>query len=264
MPWGAHLSTLYERYKILRMSFDYEPNCASTTVGSVILSPSYDAVDGAPETFEDATSKLGAVHGQAWTAMQCNIDPNRVHAQMKMLNTRRADVSGTDIKTYDGGNLHLCVTDCATDGSLIGRLSVEYTIELATPVGATESLLDMVDTNTSGLSATNLIGDCSDATGSMQTEWDGTTNYIQVPGEYLVVLRVAGTGLTAPFTNTASDGTWNSIFSFVDAAATTGYYVVAARLEDGDAFCPRLTGATTVTSCTTIVTQAHYDDFADY
>lgn len=264
MPWASHMTNLYERYKIKSMTFEYEPNCASTTIGSIVLCPAYDAVDAAPTSFEEATSKLGAVHGQAWTPMSCHLDPSRIHSQMPMLTTRKATVAGTDIKTYDGGNFHLCVTDCADDGTLIGRLSVRYTLELATPVGATESILDYINACSSGLTPTNLLDDCSEdggGYGSLSFSYEGGKNYWQVPGEYAVLLRVSGSDLASPFSSSSCGGTWNTVQSYVDAAATGAFFLHVGRVEAGDIYDPTMDNSVTITACTIHVWQARYSDY---
>lgn len=261
MPWASHMTNLYERYRIRSMNFEYEPNCASTTVGTVIISPSYDANDAAPATFEEATSKMGAVHGQVWTPMSCTLDPNRIHGQMQRLSCRKGTEADTDIKTYDGGNVHLCVVDCADDGTLIGRLGVNYELELHTPVGATESYLDLISSANSGLTGADPLPDLSDDSGEygdLYFDATGGKNYWRVPGEYLVIVRVTGTVMSS-WTHANCGGEWNSIYANFDTGGESGWMAAACRVQAGDILDIRLT-ATTVTLCTIIITNFRYDD----
>lgn len=265
-PWLRRMASLYERYRMCRCFFGYEPCCASTTVGSIVLCPDYDAEDAAPTSFLQATSNVAAVHGQAWSPLQCIIDPRKVHGSFQRLYTRTGN-AGTDLKTYDGGNLNLGVSDFADDGTLVGRLFVDYTLELHTPQGAGSEILCSVAVFAEALSASTLIGDLTDESdwreGTLAFDYDGTNYTWPGHGEFWLTGSLTGTDLVGSFDFvTNGGGTWTELFS--TGTTTRKSICCACRVEAGDIFSPKITSATTVTQADWTFVSSDFKTMADF
>lgn len=264
-PWLARMANLYERYKMRRCTFGYEPCCASTAIGSVVLAFDYDAEDSAPSSFLDATSIEAAVHGQVWAPLANQVDPNRVHGSFAKLYTRNGQIEGTDLKTYDGGALILGVSDCSGDGDLIGRLFVDYVIELHTPQGAGDDHTVLYATCETGLTATSLLDTVvsdpdSLATGTFRFDEVSSVFYWPHSGDFLINWKMVGTDLVGNMNWTACDGEYGDLFIYNIGTVKMG--ASTARVNRGDVFKPEITSATTITDISwNIVPALFHDNF---
>ena len=132
-PWLSAVAMRFETYKWNSLRFHYVPSVATTTAGSLLLAPDYDAADdnssaskGELLQFEDA------VRGPWWSGFTMECSKHNL-SKAKELYVRGQDlVSNLDIKTYDV--LQLNIMRAATSAvSGAGELWVEYDITLITP-----------------------------------------------------------------------------------------------------------------------------------
>lgn len=130
-PWLSGEADKWEQYRFHRLRFVYVPRCASTTVGSVLLSPDYNVRDLAPTTELEAADTFGAVENSAWTEIACNLDVSAMFPIGPRKMIRQANVAG-DMNLYDCGSFYVSTTGEA-DTSLIGKLWVEYDVEFYVP-----------------------------------------------------------------------------------------------------------------------------------
>ncbi len=131
-PWLATQAQAWERYKFNSLRFEYYTRTGSSTPGSVMLVPDYDAADAAPISEQVASSYEDVTEDAPWKDICCSLRSSALHAlgPTKFVRTG-ALPANLDIKTYDAGNLFLCTID----GTAVnwGKLWVEYDITLMTP-----------------------------------------------------------------------------------------------------------------------------------
>jgi hypothetical protein len=120
----------WEQYRFLKLAFEYITRTATTTIGSVIMAPDYDAEDPAPISEAQLTGYQGAVEDAPWKNITCIVDCKSVTPGPRKF-IRSAAIAG-DIKVYDACNFFFGVVDM-TGNSGIGKLWVDYEVELSVP-----------------------------------------------------------------------------------------------------------------------------------
>lgn len=124
-------SVKWEQYRFHSLKFVYLNRVGTNTSGSVILSPEYNVRDRPPTTEREAASNKDAEEGATYAPFECRLDVNSMfpHGPRKLI--RSAFVAG-DLNLYDVGSLYVSTTGEA-DASAVGKLWVEYDIELFVP-----------------------------------------------------------------------------------------------------------------------------------
>lgn len=132
-PWLRHVAKAYETYTFKKLIFRYVPCCAASKDGLVAMAIDFDALDAAPLSLGSLMSFDGAVSAQCY----CQFDMNASALNMKKFTREHfvrimASPVGSDLKTYDIGNLHVaCVS--GTGAATWGHVFVDYVVELQTP-----------------------------------------------------------------------------------------------------------------------------------
>lgn len=125
-PWLSTIANSYEQYKILSMRFTYVNIAATSERGRVTMAFDYDVLDEVPPSKYELFQVSGATEGSLWSPLEMSIKPS-----VKLF-TRPGLITGTDLKTYDHGQLLVGVSNAA-DTAVKGEIFVEYAIELFTP-----------------------------------------------------------------------------------------------------------------------------------
>jgi len=123
-PWLSGHANLFEKYKVHKLVYRYKNLKGTSTDGNIILSYDYDTLDSAPGSAIAATQSTHYIDGAPWRIFEL-----RVPTDGRILFTRSGIVIGTDLKTYDMGQIHISTEGCV-DNSVHGYLEVEYDIEL--------------------------------------------------------------------------------------------------------------------------------------
>lgn len=123
-PWLSGHANLFEKYKVHKLVYRYKNLKGTSTDGNIILSYDYDTLDSAPGSAIAATQSTHYIDGAPWRIFEL-----RVPTDGRILFTRSGIVLGTDLKTYDMGQIHISTEGCV-DNSVHGYLEVEYDIEL--------------------------------------------------------------------------------------------------------------------------------------
>lgn len=132
-PWLCNLSVMFERYKFRKLHLVYETMKSTATNGTVLLGVDYDAQDDSPATKTAFMAFKSSVRSPTWTEVKLILNPADINQFVKERYVRStAHPSGTDIKTYDFGNMYVGVQGQA-DSTTIGEIYVEYEVELLTP-----------------------------------------------------------------------------------------------------------------------------------
>lgn len=130
-PWLSTQAVGWEQYHFRYLKFEYITRAATSTIGSVILSPEYDALDPMPTTELMASNVMDAVESAPWRNSVCVMNTEAMFPLGPRKFVRQSIVNG-DKRVYDCGALDLCRID-QSNGDMIGRLFVCYDIELSVP-----------------------------------------------------------------------------------------------------------------------------------
>lgn len=130
-PWLSVLAAEWQQYRINRLSFRYVTRTSTSSVGSVILSPDYNAVDSPPTSEAMASNTQDAVEDVCWRSITCHLDPCAMFPFGPRKQVRVGNING-DYTTYDAARLFV-VTTGQTSAADIGKLWVDYDIELFVP-----------------------------------------------------------------------------------------------------------------------------------
>lgn len=133
-PWLSAIAGRYEFYVFRRLHYVYEPICPTTTPGSVMMAIDYDAADSPPATKTAFMSYRSAVRTAPWDRIRFDALRSDLHkfAEQRYIRLAAAP-TGTDIKTYDIGNLYFATQSTPASPTTLGELYVEYDVAFYTP-----------------------------------------------------------------------------------------------------------------------------------
>lgn len=211
-PWLFYQALGWEKYRFKRIKFSSFTRTGSTTPGSLLLAPDFDAADAAPVNEQIASSYSSCSEDVPWKDIHCILPSNMINVEKYV---RSAPVASTDIKTYDLCNLQLCTVD----GTAVnwGKLWVDYEIELINPqapptgIGAS-SILSASNSDGTALTPALPFGTGTEhAAGVNGLFTDGVHNYVYfsnaiVGARYQFTGTMIGTGFTAFHTSGSTPG----------------------------------------------------------
>lgn len=134
-PWLSSQAARWQQYRFHMLRFRYVTRTATTTVGSVILSPDYNAIETPPRSDQEASNTQDAVEDSAWQEISCTLDPKALFPFGPRKNIRSGGVAG-DLSNYDAGRFFVC-TNGFTAAGVIGKLYVDYDVEFFVPQSTT-------------------------------------------------------------------------------------------------------------------------------
>jgi hypothetical protein len=223
-PWLSTQALGWEKYRFEYLRFCYYTRAPSSTQGSMMLVPDYDASDSPPVNELIAATYNGTQEDAAWKDMCCPWDAKILNRECFVRTAALAP--NLDIKTYDIGTFFSCTTDAAT-GTPWGKLWVEYKVVLINPqvpsagAGTTGTL-----TSGSGPTTTALFGTVQTGTGNYTL--GATGNVITMFGltiglEYLLTIVTDGTGITAYSTSGSFVGATSKTTLGIGASSSGTY-----------------------------------------
>jgi hypothetical protein len=205
-PWLSIISQGYEKYKFHSLRFYYLTRCGTYTNGEFAFAVDFDPQDSLPNSENAFTSYAGVVATAAWKDVTLEVRSPLVKQERFIRSTL---IPGTDIKTYDVGNLITCLTDSGTSTyTPWGKLWAEYTVELINPqltnaVSTTQAVFASYLNGTS-LFGSTIVNGINPAIGSVTGSYNiassinnGFTAVGLFPGNiYQLTLLSIGTGLS--------------------------------------------------------------------
>lgn len=134
-PWLSAIAVNFETYKFLKLEYRWITVVGTSTSGSVLIVPDYDATDAVKDVKKSRLlSYQDAVRGPMWNSfvMRCS-KKNLVKLENKF--TRRVNTLTGDPRLSDVGNLvvELNKPSAATEDTTLGELWVNYDVILETP-----------------------------------------------------------------------------------------------------------------------------------
>lgn len=131
-PRLAREAAVWQHYRFTKLRYRFVTRTGTGTVGSVILSPSYNPAEPSPADEKEASNTQDSVEDVSWSKeIVCNLKPASMHATSSKKQIRYFNVPG-DYNLYDCGNMYVC-TKGQVGTDVIGKLWVDYTIEFFVP-----------------------------------------------------------------------------------------------------------------------------------
>jgi len=126
----------FEYYRFRSLEFYFKPIVSPFAdqgqKGKVILSADYDSASGDLQNYRQAETMNPHADGMPYQSIRLRLDPARLTPKEgKYLRTGNVP-AGTDVKTYDAGQLYFCTQGC-TNTDDVGELRVRYEVELINP-----------------------------------------------------------------------------------------------------------------------------------
>lgn len=137
-PWLNQIAVRFEKYKIKKLIYVYEPTCATTKSGGIALCPIYDPADPVPATRTDLLNAEGVVRGAVHNELRLLIPQRRMRHNDTLFvrSSHEGLMDSNELRLTDLGYMAVSLSDANADINY-GDLFVEYTIELSSPrVGA--------------------------------------------------------------------------------------------------------------------------------
>jgi hypothetical protein len=222
-PWLSTIAGSFEQYRFNRLRFHYVTRAPSTYIGSILMAPDYDALDSSPSSEIIASQMDGAVEDSPWKEQYLDLSVVDMFPMGPRKYVRSGTISSSDLKTYDAGQVFVCAVSC-TDTSAIGKLWVEYDVELHIPQNP-----DAISLNNVGASANYQI------TGGDQTLTHATAATVLFDTENHNSLNASLSSgvVTLP----AGKYQINAVISAGGGTAATTTFILEA-LQDGSSMSP--------------------------
>lgn len=232
-PWLNTIAIGYESYRFKRLSYIFESSRSTATNGSVLMAVDFDSSDAAPTNKAQALAYNNAIRGPSWETFTYVCSPQDL-AKMNQKFIRYGALSaGQDSLLYDTGNLFIACQGFA-DVSNIGELHVDYEVELITPqfdLAAYALATAAKITAVGAISNTNWLGLSINQAGGVTSAYSAPFLNIQIPGQYILVYTLVGTGLAQAGSPVfSSSGNPISLLSQT-VSATQITYVLSVQID---------------------------------
>jgi hypothetical protein len=258
-PWLSNIAQNYESYRCKKLNFRYVTKTGSTTAGSVMMIPDYNASDAAPISEQVAANYSDVQEDVPWTqeGITCALRPQAMHKVGPQKYVRTGAVpANADIKIYDVGVFYLYTVNSSAAAGW-GKLWVDYEFDFETPQLPPAGQAFQNSVSITGGGVFNAGGGNCDVCGTTPTKIGGLNVTIteSAPGgnkfvisnaivgaEYMYVSQVTGTVITAiealttiqGCTQITKTGNFNAagnssttIFTFTPTATTCNFTAAA-------------------------------------
>lgn len=197
-PWLSTQASQYEEYRFKKLIFEFVPIAPTSTQGDIILAPDYDSSNPPPLLETQAVDHYGSVIDSVWKPVSVRLNVADMHSLGPRKYVRTSNVYG-DIKTFDCGNMYMC-TNNETGTTVIGKLFVDYTVDLFTPTNGPANYSTSVGTSSFGNSLS-------------QTLATGVAKNLDIPSTFCNALGITVSGATGSNVMTFPPGFYRVDFS---------------------------------------------------
>jgi hypothetical protein len=192
-PWLSSQAVGWEKYKFNYLRLCSYTRTGTTTPGSIIMAPDYDAADAAPVTEQILSSYYGAREDAPWKDICLDMDKARMQGERFLRFGSLA--ANLDIKTYDVAQVFVATTD----GTAVNwsKLWWEYDVILYNPQLPPGGLSDAGTILGAGTqTGANPFGSLGVTSGPLGISYSGlvvTINGLTPGAEYYVSFGETGT-----------------------------------------------------------------------
>lgn len=140
--WLPTIAQNFESYKFHYLRVRYETRCSTSSSGSIVISPSYDAADSNAQSATEALlyQNKDTVDFSVWKSHSCVLRPaamNRLYKSHTCMSDERYANSKQDQKTVDAAQVFICLDGVAA-GNAVGKIFLDYDVEFFEPHSPTE------------------------------------------------------------------------------------------------------------------------------
>lgn len=240
-PWLSEIATRFESYKFSRLRFIYEPQCPTTSSGTVMMVVDYDADDDLPVSKTQMMAFKNATRSPPWFANANESDPMDLNKRSTYYVANGNQVAG-DARLSNVGQFTLAFEGAAETSFYAGELYVEYEVTLMTPsyesyVPSGQAKTPLSPTNLSwGQLLDTLVYSGPNEPVIMFMSPNSLNVYPKIPGYYLVVIQFrtgAGFGISGsqfpvatPIGNSVISAQGSS-FSVASTSGSTSVIMIA-------------------------------------
>nr|WRQ65008.1 structural protein [Tolivirales sp.]WRQ65294.1 structural protein [Tolivirales sp.] len=234
-PWLSSIANRFDKYRIHKLKFYYESECATSATGSLMMAFDYNPTDTAPANKIAMMGTRSAVKTVPWLNAACTFDAKAMDHDLYV---RPGVVPTTqDVKTYDPAAFYVATTNTAASGT-IGDLWVEYDISLKAPSeisGVGGAFVAGGGINNGAMFGT--YGSQTSPKGTLPGTWVNNTFTFNTTGSFIFTATLTGTLTGATLTTgTATLGT-----SQIRGDGTAAVLMAGITATNGDTFI--ITGA---------------------
>lgn len=246
--WLSQIAPNYESYKFKKLNFRFVPACSTSTSGVIYLTVEFDSKDAVPTTERQIASYDGSVTGSVWARHNYSCASRNLNKRSSYFVRNGAIPSSSDIQLYDIGYL-IVATSGNPDTSILGKMWVDYEVELVTPQLGNVAVGNSLSVHLSG---TDRFATVPTVLGNAPLVPTVQANVLTLtataPYDGVITYAVTGTGIDAadqPFAGTANFGSpaWTS-----NTAATVGVGTIIFDANEGDTVTVSFSDFTTVGS----------------
>jgi len=138
-PWLSKEAIQWEKYEFLKLEFYLKPEVTQYTAlansGKVILSFDSDASDAAPSNKQEAEDVMPMADGMSYQSISLDVPKFILNSHLDAFYVRPGILpGGSDIKTYDLGNLFVSTIGQGGAVPNMMELRVRYTCKLMIPI----------------------------------------------------------------------------------------------------------------------------------
>jgi hypothetical protein len=138
-PWLAPEALQWEKYEFLKLEFYLKPEVTQYTTnansGKIIISFDSDASDPPPLNKQEAEDVMPTADGMPYQTITLNIPKFILNSHLDSFYVRPGNLpGGSDIKTYDLGNLFISTIGQGAPVATMAELRVRYTCKLMIPI----------------------------------------------------------------------------------------------------------------------------------
>lgn len=260
-PWLSTQAVCWEKYKFLRLHFEYVPRCPTSTAGFVALAIEYDPTDPAPVSELILSTYASYKESAPWNPLTISVDLSKL---VNKLFFNRPLNPQSSVSQYDIGKL-IVASNSVTPA--LGKLIAHYEVEFFEPQlpAAGSPNLKRLSGQLLTANASAPLGDNPTITGGLSgidysfTDHapHGQVNF-RNPGIYVVTIEVGGTTF-AGWHLASVNGTMAAIAEDGGAAYLNYTFtntVTDEEAETGSHLVFWYDSVSTITSSTVVVTYA--------
>lgn len=248
--WLSNIARNYESYRFKNLRFRYVAACPTTVPGQVYVTADFDASDPAPLSEQQISYYQGTKYSAPWNHQEYVCTSSNLSKRKSYYVRSQPLGANQDIVLYDTANLY--VATVGTGSNSLGKLWVEYEVELETP--------ELVVTP-AGQSLSGRLGNTDDwatnpvVTGNLPLTATASAGVLTLvstaPYSGIASLSITGTGLTTVGT-AALNGAASVIRSQATNAGQTAMSAIIALVfaAPGQTVTMDLGALTTVTGIT--------------
>lgn len=232
-PWLSGIAPNFEKYKFLRLEFNFQTSQSTFVPGTVILAPEFNVTDPLPTNKAQILEYAYARRSAVWENFSIRLKKEDV-MNFKSYYTRIPNQLVDDLKLYDPLYLIVGTDGLSEDLNFVGEIWVDYEIEFSLPQRLDTTLVSLGNykrVNWAGGTFTEILGtDVIGNLGNLNCIFDQANHKFSFPSgfEGVMIMETAetnylDTGYTySALSVTVQDGEKSSYFGSFKGSQLTG------------------------------------------